>query len=435
MALSFEQFFRGISEQESGGRYNAVGVPVNGNRAYGKYQVMDFNIPSWTRAYYGRSLTPSQFLSNPKAQEAVARGKLKSYWNKYGARGAAAAWYSGNPNLNMSTRSQYGGPSVKSYVDQVLAKASKYSSGGGGGSTGLGQYSGGAIVSKLSDAELAEQYGFVSSFLNSNKELKSLFKQAVSGGWAAAKFQAKLRNTKWWKTHGKDEREYLLKLKADPATAREEKKAADVKAHQIGNALGIRVTDFTKKKLGQAAYNIVAKGWNDEQVRYYLGQYVFFGDVQQGQGGEIWDELHQYAYSMGVTKSGQWYADNSRNVVRGVATIQDYKNAIKKQAKSQFAQWSKEIDGGQSVADLAQPYMQSMAQILELPAGSVNLFDAPIKKALVYTNPTNLKKEARPLWQFERDLRNDPRWKRTKNAQDSTMQVAHQVLTDFGLKF
>src|SRR5512139_3188799 len=116
---SFEALYWAIATQESGGNYGAVGVWVRGDRAYGKYQVMGANIPSWTRQYYGRSLTPSQFLNNKQAQEAVARGRLKSYYKSYGFTGAASVWYSGNPNLHMSTRSQTGGPSIKGYVDSV----------------------------------------------------------------------------------------------------------------------------------------------------------------------------------------------------------------------------------------------------------------------------------------------------------------------------
>jgi len=434
MSVTFEQFFKSIAAQESGGRYGAVGVWTGGDRAYGKYQVMGANIPSWTRAYYGRALTPQQFLNSPKAQEAVARGKLKSYYNKYGARGAAAAWYSGNPNLDMSTRSQYGGPSVKSYVDSVIRRAGGYPA-SGGSSSGLGEFAGESIVAKLSDAELAEQYGFVSGFLNSNPELKSLFHNAVSGGWSADKFQAKLRNTKWWKTHPKDERDYLLKLKSDPATAKQEQSQAYVKARQIANSLGIRETSFTKSKINQAAYNIVAKGWDESQLRYYLGQYVYFDKGLQGEGGETQNQLHEYAYNMGVKRSGSWYADRSRDTIRGIGTVQDYKNEILRQAKAQFPQWGKQIDAGQTVSDLAQPYMQSMSQILELPPGSVNLFDGWVKKAMNYTNPSTMKREAMPLWRFEQKVRDDPRWKSTKNAQDQTMQVAHQVLQDFGLKF
>jgi hypothetical protein len=437
MAITFDQFFSAIVEQESGGNYKAIGPYTTYGHAYGKYQVLGSNIPSWTKAYYGKSLTPQQFLNNPKAQDMVARGKLKSYWNKYGPRGAAAAWYGGpgSANLHQSTRSQQGGPSIKGYVDNVMKNALKYPA--GGGTSGATTFSeGGKVTPKLSASELAEQYGFVSSFLNSNKELKKLFQQAVSGGWSADKFQAKMRNTKWWKTHSKDERDWLLDLKSDPATAKQEMGQARVKARQIANALGIRETASNKKKIESAAYNMVAKGWDESQLRYYLGQFVYFNDgVHQGEGGEIWDDLHEYAYSMGVTMSGDWYADKSRNVVRGIATAQDYKNEILNKAKAAFPQWNKQLDGGQTVADIAQPYLQSMSQILELPGGSINLFDSTIKKALNYTNPGTLAKEAKPLWQFENELRSDPRWKKTKNAQDSLFQVGHQVLADFGFKY
>jgi hypothetical protein len=432
---TFDQFFRAIAEQESNGRYSAVGVWVRGDRAYGKYQVMGANIPSWTKQYYGKSLTPQQFLNNPAAQEAVAKGKLKSYYNKYGARGAASAWYSGNPNLHMSTASQSGGPSIKSYVDSVINKAYKYPATGGTSTSGA-YSSGGAVTPALSSAELAEQYGFVSSFLNSNKELKKLFQDAVSGGWSADKFQAKLRNTKWWKSHSKDEREWLLQLKADPATAKQEMSQAKVKIKQLANQMGMVMTKDIQKYLDKAAYNMVALGWDEGQLRYYLGQYVSFkGETLQGEGGEAINEMREYAYSMGVQLGDSWYTDRARNILRGVATIQDYKSEIQNKAKASFPQWTKQIEAGQSVADIASPYMQSMAQILELPAGSVNLFDSTIKKALNYTNKGTLQKEAKPLWQFENELRSDPRWKKTKNAQDSLFQVGHQVLADFGFKY
>lgn len=430
---SFEALYWAIATQESGGNYGAVGVWVRGDRAYGKYQVMGANIPSWTRQYYGRSLTPQQFLNNKAAQEAVARGKLKSYYNKYGFRGAASAWYSGNPNLHMSTRSQSGGPSIKGYVDSVYNHALKYS----GGSTYTGSGKGGdPVVPKLSEKELAEQYGFTMSFLNANPELKKIFKKMVSEGWSKDMFQAKMRGTKWWKKHSEKEREYLIQRFTDPATAKQSMSQANVRVRQIANQLGIKETKFTKKKMQEAAYNLVAKGWDEGQLRYYLGQYVYFdGGDMEGEGAEIQNELRAYAYQMGVTKSGQWYADQARKVLRGIATINDYKNEMLRQAKAAFPQYSKQLDGGQTVADIAQPYMQSMAQILELPQGSINLYDTTIKKALQYKNPSTLKNQTKPLWQFENELRSDPRWKKTKNAQDSLMQVGHQVLADFGFKY
>lgn len=431
MAITFEQFFRAIAEQESSNNYKAIGPVVRGNRAYGKYQVMDFNIPSWTKQHYGKSLTPQQFLNNHEAQEAVARGVLKGYWDKYGARGAASAWYSGNPNLHMSTRSQSGGPSIKGYVDSVLKHAEGMPTSGG---SYMGQ-SGGFTVPALDARELAERYGFASSFLNSVPELKKLFSEAVSGGWSKEMFQAKLRDTKWFKGTSAEERKYLLEMSADPASAQQRWDLTNLKMRQLANKLGIQENWFTWEKIHEATRGMIYKGWDDASARYFLGQFVDMRWVQEGEAGESYDALHQYAYSMGVELSNDWYGERSRNVARGIATLQDYKNEIGNLAKAQFPQWTAQIDAGQSVADIAQPYLQSMANILELPAGSVNLFDSTIKKALSYTDSRTLEKGAKPLWQFENELRSDPRWKKTKNAQDSLMGVAHQVLADFGVRY
>ena len=433
---SFEALYWAIATQESGGNYGAVGVWVRGDRAYGKYQVMGANIPSWTAKYYGRSLTPQQFLNNKQAQEAVARGVLQGYYNKYGFRGAASAWYSGNPDLHMSTRAQTGGPSIKGYVDSVWNHALKY--------TGK---SSGATLSKTAEVqaekevrksaeELAETYGFVDALFDSNPELKKLFKKAVKEQWTASKFQAELRDTKWWKTHSKSERDYLTTRFGDPATAKQEMKQAYTHVRQLANQLGVVESKSLLKRMNTWAYNMVAKGWNDAQLRNEIGKFVYFAeDKWQGEGGDTQRELREYAYSMGIQMSSKWYADRSRSVIRGMATIQDFKSEIRKQAKATYGHWSKQIDAGQTIMDLASPYMQSMATILELPSGSINPFNPTIKRALQAKDKNTGANIVVPLWQFENELRNDPRWRKTKNAQDSMMQVAHKVLTDFGVAY
>ena len=438
MAVTFEQFFSAISEQESGGNYKARGPRTSYGYAWGKYQVLESNIASWTKAYYGKSLTKDQFINNHKAQEIVAKGKLKSYWNKYGARGAAAAWYGGpgSANLHMSTRSQQGGPSIKEYVDSVLRKAGKYPAGGGsdpGSSVGA---TGGTVVPKLSDAELAEQYGFTLAFLNANKEIKGLFKQMVSAGWTQDKFNAKLRATKWWKTHTEEERAYLTLQYTDPAEAKQKLAQAQIKAEQLARSMGLSGAQMSKANMKSNAYLMVAKGYDEGQLRYLMGSKLnLTGKTHTGQAGEAWDEAKAYMYQMGSQWSDARLNTFIENIMRGVGTMQDIKNSVQLEAKAAFPQWSKQIEAGQTVFDIAQPYMQSMTEILEINPGSVNLFDPKIKSTLNWVNPKSLQREAKPLWQFENELRGDPRWKKTKNAQDSLMGVAHQVLADFGVKY
>lgn len=92
-------FANAISAVESGGNYKAIGpVTPKGNRAYGRYQVMDFNIGPWTEKYLGRRLTPDEYLASPEAQDAVFRGEFGSYVDQYGnPQDAASVWFSGRP--------------------------------------------------------------------------------------------------------------------------------------------------------------------------------------------------------------------------------------------------------------------------------------------------------------------------------------------------
>lgn len=437
MAITFDDFMAAIAGQESGGlgpreRYSAV----NAYGAVGKYQVLKSNVPEWSRAALGHSITWQEFRDSPELQEKIVRHRLKKYFDSYGPRGAASAWYSGNPSLDQSTRAQSGGPSIKQYVDDVMNRANKIAGSGGGeeqASTGFAdEFNDVGTPATLTAKELAEQYGFVDSLLNSSKELKDLFNKAVSGQWTSEKFQAELRDTKWWKTLNKTQREFLITQYGDPATARQKLDQNFVKIQQLGAQMGVKLSSKEWKDL---AYQYSYNGWTDQQLRYQLGRRLNMPGTQRyGEAGEIQDKLSEYAYNMGVQVSDSWMDNASRDVVSGMATQQDFESKLREQAKATYSFWAKQIDAGQSVSDLASPYMQSMAQILELPPGSINLFDPKIKQSLQFRDSGG-KSVVKPLWQFENEMRNDPRWLKTNNAQNSLMQVAHQVLSDFGVRY
>lgn len=117
MADNLASFLWAIKQQESGGDYSVVN---SGSGALGAYQVMPENLPSWTKQALGYTLTPQQYLNNPAAQDAVAQVILGGYYQQYGASGAAAMWYSGQPDPTAG----YGNPPVSSYVDQVVSRMS-----------------------------------------------------------------------------------------------------------------------------------------------------------------------------------------------------------------------------------------------------------------------------------------------------------------------
>lgn len=96
------QVKQGFAKTESGspqGNYAALGpVLKSGDRAYGKYQVMGANIPSWTKQALGRSMTPEEFLADSDAQEKVFENQFERNFKKYGTlEDAASVWFSGRP--------------------------------------------------------------------------------------------------------------------------------------------------------------------------------------------------------------------------------------------------------------------------------------------------------------------------------------------------
>ena len=116
-----DALLRAIGGQESGGDYGATNSRT---KAFGKYQIMPENWPSWSR----EAGLPEGAEQTPENQEIVARYKLGEYLQKYGAEGAAAAWYGGEGAVNWGAdarnRKQGNGdePSVNEYVAQVMGR-------------------------------------------------------------------------------------------------------------------------------------------------------------------------------------------------------------------------------------------------------------------------------------------------------------------------
>jgi len=115
----FESFINAIAGQEG----NDYGATNERTGAYGRFQIMPENWPSWSQEILGYVAEQT-----PENQETVARGKLQQYYDKYGARGAAIAWYGGEGALNYSdyalNRPQGSGdePSLNEYANSVLGR-------------------------------------------------------------------------------------------------------------------------------------------------------------------------------------------------------------------------------------------------------------------------------------------------------------------------
>lgn len=278
------------------------------------------------------------------------------------------------------------------------------------------------------EQEWAEYYGWSVALINSDPSLKKLFARAQKETWNREKFVAELKRTSWYRKNGDSARQTIALKYTDPETWRNRVRAIYTNIQALAGQMGIK-TGW--KTMWDMAEDALMFGWDNAKLRSVLGGYLKAG-AMGGEAGEARNQLRQFAYQMGIKVSDGTIDGWLKGIVSGTKTIEDYKGYIQKQAISAFPTLAEDIKGGLMVRDIASPYMESMGRILEVNSEELDLYDPTIRKALTNINSETGKAESKPLWQFEEELRKDPRWLKTNNARESINGVAHQVLQSWG---
>lgn len=276
----------------------------------------------------------------------------------------------------------------------------------------------------------AEEYGFATAFFNSDPELKKLFAKAVKVNMPSQAFVAALQATSWFKHHSSAYRQNLAQSTSDPATWKARTAQSLASLADTARSMGAVLSSAQLKALNDHALMF---GYTDAQVKNSLASYITQNNAGNftGQAGADALTLKQSAFRNGINISDASMQSWVRSIEAGNNTPDDYVSWIRDQAKTLAPGFAKQLESGMDLADIASPYMQSMSKILELDPADITLFDPSIRKAL------NVKQKdgtstSMGLGDYENTLRQDPRWMKTQNAQDTFATEARGVLSSFG---
>lgn len=290
--------------------------------------------------------------------------------------------------------------------------------------------------------EMASSYGWALSMLRSNPELSKLFDRAVAGSYNSARFVAELRNTKWYQSRGEQQRQNEVLRKADPA---EYKRRGEAVRAQVEDAyfamFGQKPSAHVLTMMTNSAF---AFGFNQNEIQNLVGSAVKSSSMmKQGLGGTLGEAERQIRGTLedyGLDYSDTWISRQLTNIATGRIDATGVANYLRQSALSRYGAWKDELDQGMTIRDIAEPYRQLMSKVLEIPDKGISLSDPTLQKALqAKTPPSPTRPSGRtdpvqmPLWQFESQLKADPRWNGTQNAQDDLMAAGLKVLSDWGL--
>jgi len=153
--------------------------------------------------------------------------------------------------------------------------------------------------------------------------------------------------------------------------------------------------------------------------------------IPEGPSGKYFVAIKNFATDNGIRLSDSAATNYANGIVAGTIDENTAFNALRESAAEAFPALADKIKAGINLNTLADPYIQSMSSILEIPDSGIDLFDPKVRNALAYTLPDG-KVGTKSIYEFEKELRKDPRWQYTNNARNDAASVATTVLKDFG---
>lgn len=285
-------------------------------------------------------------------------------------------------------------------------------------------------------ASLNENYGLAASFLESDPELSNLYSQAVAGTWSTDQFQAALQGTSWWATNSASARKLLVEKQSNPAQYAQDLANKIPELQEQATKLGVHLSPDGMNSLASMALML---NMNPAAIDAYMGKYLELNQQGHflGYAGQVELGIREYSRDMGVPLTDDYVDRAVTGIITGTDSLGNHRANIQNLAEQAFPAYASLIRDGVTVGQIASPYLAAQSKIWEHDPNKIDLFDPTLRAALTKTISTSPDKPGEPaqvpLYEFEKQLRSDPRWLKTNNARESITSTAKSVLTNMGL--
>jgi hypothetical protein len=201
---------------------------------------------------------------------------------------------------------------------------------------------------------------------------------------------------------------------------------AFLKAYGTSSSSRTTATGTTSSSVQGADVDTYVKQFVAEVVKDSLkaNPNIKFG----GRVGDTVSLLNKYSADMGIFKTPSEIARNAIDVAAGTARQEDLLTKYRKDAQALYANFAPRLaeDASLTVRDLANPYIQMMADTFEDVPDNIKLTDDTIQKAV------NDAKGIMNLGEFRKMLRNDSRYGKTSAAKREAADLGVSMIRSMG---
>lgn len=225
---------------------------------------------------------------------------------------------------------------------------------------------------------------------------------------------------------------------ADPATKLDFERSVQLKRDTIqasAQILGVTLEESFLDTLAlDARLDNLSESEISERIRPFIVSAVDEGAELSNRAGEAERQLLQWSEANGLSLTGSSISSYVADIAQGKINLDDVKSSLRTTYMvGTYPAWADRINAGQDIADIAAPYKQQMARLLEVDSDMINLDDNLLQRGLQGVGADG-KPGVVPMYDFKKMIRKDERWDKTDNALDEYTSAGMNILQMFGLR-
>jgi hypothetical protein len=230
-------------------------------------------------------------------------------------------------------------------------------------------------------------------------------------------------NAVWMEQFGKKAPAAVVNAYSAELRSLQSGRVSGLKAGDKKTTVNIQGVSASEIKALQAKYLTAAA--SDLVTKATAGDAKAIAGLQRGNFGLTYTTLRNAYAENGLPVNIKSLGKLSVESAANPELLKSNISLINMQAATYYPALANQINKGYTVKQLLSPYINSRANILEEDPDMVDIKNL----TSVAKDPNNLMS----LYDYEISLRQDPKWRFTKNAQDTLSSVASGIAKTFGL--
>lgn len=279
-----------------------------------------------------------------------------------------------------------------------------------------------------------DSYGWIVDLYDSVPALQAVIDKAVAEKWDGTRFVNAIKSTAWYKDKQQSELKYIELKTSQPAEFSAQVQDKQNTIETYAKSLGFTLSD---KQLNTLANQALRFDWSDQELAQYVGTEITRKPKEDGERVQLNQtqvavNLRSLADKYGINLNGKDLNGYATQVIKGEMSEQQITDNFRNLAKTLYPSLTNQLDSGMTVMDIAQPYQNIAAQILEVDPTTIDISKPKYGKLFDFTPQPNGQARMMSQTEWTKYVRSLPEWKKTDNYRQAYSSMATNLARVFG---